>query len=255
MDIVQYIDALETAGGALADACEQADLAVRVPSCPEWTVRDLAFHQGGVHLWAARIVREALMERPVGVAMDPIADAAQRPADDALVGWVRDGAAALVDALRSAPDDLAAWTFMRTAPTPRAFWARRQAHETVIHRVDGQQAAGVEVTPVDPEVAADGVDELLTGFLASRRGRLRAPAPTTLTIRTTDTGAAWRLTVSAEPLAVERVDGAEAPVDTEVSGPAHDIYLAVWNRQPMDRLQIDGDRTLIDRWPELAQVI
>lgn len=32
------------------------------------------------------------------------------------------------------------WTFL-DAPSPLAFWARRQAHETAIHRADAQLAA------------------------------------------------------------------------------------------------------------------
>ena len=56
------------------------------------------------------------------------------------VGWLLDGAAPLVDALQSAPDDLAAMTFLKEAPPARAFWARRQCHETTVHALDALSA-------------------------------------------------------------------------------------------------------------------
>ena len=47
------------------------------------------------------------------------------------------------------PTTCECWTFL-PAPSPRAMWARRQAHETAIHRVDAQLAAGLPVSPWSP---------------------------------------------------------------------------------------------------------
>jgi uncharacterized protein (TIGR03083 family) len=96
-----------------------------VPTCPDWTVRDLARHIGGVHRWAANYVRgrreyvEETLDEVVGTWPD----------DVELVGWFREGHAALVEALRVAPDDLACFTFL-PAPSPRAMWAFRAARTT-----------------------------------------------------------------------------------------------------------------------------
>ena len=46
----------------------------------------------------------------------------------------------LIEALDSASPDLEAWTFL-PAPSPLAMLARRQAHETAIHRYDAESAA------------------------------------------------------------------------------------------------------------------
>ena len=75
------------------------------------------------------------------------------------------------EALRSAPADLECWTFL-PADSPLAFWARRQAHETTIHRVD-VESISASLTPLDAQLSADGIDELLFGF-ASRGRKLRA---------------------------------------------------------------------------------
>jgi hypothetical protein len=45
------------------------------------------------------------------------------------------------------------------------FWARRMALETVVHRVDAEQARGA-VAPVDAALATDGIDEILVIMLA-----------------------------------------------------------------------------------------
>lgn len=251
MEIAQHIAALSDAGTALADAAGRAGLAAKVPSCPKWTVRDLVFHTGGVHRWATAVVVEALQEPPRPLAMDPVADSDGRPADDELIDWFRNGHNTLVKALQDAPPDLDAWRFLRDAPSTLAFWARRQAHETTIHRVDAEQATGAAVTPIDAHLAADGVDELLAGMLTRRKTRLRTDKPTTVAVRASDVDAAWHLTITREVPVVERVAGDAAAT---ISGTAQQLYLALWNRAPMNDLQIDGDRTLIDRWTDLATV-
>ena len=74
--------------------------------------------------------------------------------------------------------------FLKDAPPPRRFWARRQAHETTIHSVDAVAAAlgrwptASDVT-IDPVLAADGIDELLTGFITRGKGRLHTAEPYT----------------------------------------------------------------------------
>ena len=81
--------------------------------------------------------------------------------------WYRDGLASLVDTLDEAPADVPAWTFF-AAPSPKAFWTRRQAHETAMHRADVEIAGGATIRyPVD--FAVDGIDELLGGFLTRPR--------------------------------------------------------------------------------------
>lgn len=250
MDTSEFLAGLSDAGEKLAKAAESAGLDAAVPSCPDWTVRDLLFHIGAVHRWAARSVREALTEPPKeAVGGDPLRDADQRPADAELIGWFRDGHAALVEALQNAPADLVCWTFL-PAPSPRLFWARRQLHETTMHRVDAELAAGA-VTPIDPAVATNGIDELLTGFVVRRGGKLRADTPRALGVHTTDTGAHWTLTISQEPVATARSDD---DADAAISGPASEVYRVLWNRLPLDALATSGDAELLAQWPDLVRV-
>ena len=102
-----------------------------VPTCPEWVARDLMQHQGGIHRWATSFVAEARTE-PRSDGLEVVVGG--WPGDEELADWFEAGYRALVSALEAAPPDLQCWTFL-TAPSPLAFWSRRQAHETAIHRV------------------------------------------------------------------------------------------------------------------------
>ena len=147
MDVTDLIGALRREGALLAAAAERQALDAPVPTCPDWSVRDLVRHVAGVHRWATAIVTRARTE-----PFDPFAELEGHwPADDALVDWFRAGHLALVTALEQAPDELQCFAFL-PAPSPRAFWARRQAHETGIHRADVEGASG-PITPYQPDAA------------------------------------------------------------------------------------------------------
>ncbi|MFD8078500.1 maleylpyruvate isomerase family mycothiol-dependent enzyme [Streptomyces sp. NPDC059718] len=247
METAEFIEVLRRDGGLLADAAEAAGLDAEVPSCPGWRVRELVRHQGVVHRWATRYVAEGRRQP------EPIE--AEAPRDDAsLLPWFREGHGLLVAALDAAPADLECWYFLK-APSPRAFWARRQAHETAVHRVDAELALGRAPSPVDPVFAADGIDELLAGFHGRPKSRVRSGTPRTLRVRTTDTDAArddWLARMSADPLAVERSAPGEA--DCTVSGTAEELYLTLWNRGAYEKLQVTGDDSVIELWRRTAAI-
>ncbi|MFJ9416774.1 maleylpyruvate isomerase family mycothiol-dependent enzyme [Streptomyces sp. NPDC101227] len=253
MEITEFVETLRLDGGLLADAAEQAGPDAPIPSCPEWRIRDLVTHVGRVHRWAAEFVTQPVDHRTGGPAEAP------DMADDELVPWLRDGHHRLVVALHTAPQDLETWAFL-PAPSPLAFWARRQAHETSVHRVDAQQAAGSALTPLPSAFAADGIDELLAGIHSMDRSRLRTDTPKTLRVRATDTAdAEWTVSLSDGVPATVRTAGPApeaprpepaAPVDCTIEGPAEEIYLALWNRLPWDGLKVTGDDALIALWRE-----
>src|SRR5262249_34920297 len=151
---------------------------------------------GEVHRWATAIVRDRLQRPDVP---EPV-----WPDDDELVSWFRDGCAALVGVLEGADADLDCFAFL-PAPSPVHFWARRQAHETGIHRADAEGAVGL-VTQFDAGVAVDGIEEMLYGFASRSRSKLRSPAPVTLGMTTTDADAAWRVDVDTDRVEVARRD-------------------------------------------------
>ncbi|MFJ6725466.1 maleylpyruvate isomerase family mycothiol-dependent enzyme [Streptomyces sp. NPDC091281] len=249
METAEYVRVLDHRGRALASAAEAAGPDAKVPTCPEWQVRDLVRHTGTVHRWATALVAEGHLSPPP--AHDPPRDLD----GDALVEWFRAGHRALVDTLTAAPADLECWHFL-PAPSPLAFWARRQAHETAVHAFDAETALETPLEhstdPLTPAFAADGVDELLRGFHARSRSRVRTTEPRVLRVRATDGGAeaVWTVRLSAEPPVAVRDAAGEA--DCEVSGPAARLYLALWNRTPFP--EVDGDTGLARLWQETSAI-
>ncbi len=225
MEVAVHIDALRQEGERMADAVARADPGAAVPTCPDWTVRALVRHMGGVHRWATGFVAEGRTDAG-GPSLDEIVGAG--PDDTELADWLRQGCVALVAALRAAPADLECWSFL-PAPSPLAMWARRQAHETAIHRVDAELAAGSTLSPFAPPFAADGVDELLTGFVPRRSTTLRTEQPTTMAVRCRDVDALWTLHLDDEGVTTTHGAGDTTAACT-VTGAAGDLYLALWNR-------------------------
>ncbi|MUL41411.1 maleylpyruvate isomerase family mycothiol-dependent enzyme [Streptomonospora sp. PA3] len=246
-----YISVIERSGAALRSAAERAGPGARVPTCPDWRVADLVAHQGMVHRWAAAHLRG-------DSAHDSGHSHAEGLAAPDPLGWLRAGLDALVETLRETADDAEAAVFLRDAPRPRLFWARRQAHETTVHSVDALAAAlGTPPAPADtsiaPALAADGIDELLCGFLPRAKSRLRSAEPRRILVRTADTGHAWSLRVSEDPVVTEvgAAGTAESP-DAVFGGTAVQLYLALWNRSA--EAEVDGLPELLEQWRTQVRV-
>lgn len=167
MDVDEHIGELREHGEQLAAAAEAVPLETAVPTCPEWDVRDLLRHIGAVHRWATAFVQGR--KEPWEVPLEEVVG--RWPDDRELLEWFRRGHRTLVSSLEAADRALECWTFLR-APSPLSMWARRQAHETAIHRADAE--AVTRRQPVfRSRFAADGIDELLRCFITRRGGRLR----------------------------------------------------------------------------------
>ncbi|MEV7914375.1 maleylpyruvate isomerase family mycothiol-dependent enzyme [Streptomyces griseus] len=249
MQIAEHIASLSEEGRLLAAAAERAGPGASVPTCPGWQIRHLLRHTGMVHRWAAAFVTEGHTDyRPDGG--EPALDGAE------LLAWFREGHGHLVRSLEEAPADLDCWTFL-PAPSPLAFWSRRQLHETAVHRVDAESALGGPLTPVPAERAVDGIDELLTGFHARPKSKVRSRKPRTLRVRAVDTEATWTVRISEDPPEAVRTVVPDAPedgVDCELSGTAEGLYLTLWNRLPLAALSLRGDRSVARLWTDNSAV-
>lgn len=246
MRIAEHIAVLREDGERLAEAAESAGLDASVPTCPRWQVRDLLAHLGGVHRWAASYVSSG---RSHPGTREEEAAFFTKVRDDALVGWFREGHRALVEALSAADETTTCWTFL-PAPSPLAFWARRQAHETAVHRADAESAISA-VPQWDPAFAVDGIDELLNGFLNRPKGRLVADPPMSMAIVATDIDAAW--TVHIEP-DTRRIVSGQRPADLTLAGTASNLYLLLWNRAGAERVDMRGDPAVLELWRTRATV-
>ena len=90
----EAVDAIALESAHLAQVVAGSDLERRVPSCPEWSVRDLAHHFGTVQWSWSQTVRGAEpTQRPGG-------DAAPAPGDRDLLAWLGWCSYSLLSALR-----------------------------------------------------------------------------------------------------------------------------------------------------------
>ncbi|MET8581399.1 maleylpyruvate isomerase family mycothiol-dependent enzyme [Streptomyces collinus] len=246
METAEFLTTLDREGRLLAAAAAEAGTDAKVPTCPEWQVADLLRHTGAVHRWAAALVADGhTAPRPLGDGPDL--------AGAELVAWYRDGHRLLVDTLAAAPADLECWTFHPApCPSPLAFWTRRQAHETAVHRYDAESARGGTASPIPADFAADGIDELLRGFHARPRSRVRTERPRVLRVRAVDAGAdaVWTVRLSTEPPVTSRDAAGDA--EAELTGPAERLYLALWNRGPVP--SVTGDPSLATLWRETSGI-
>lgn len=223
---------LGTAATALPDA-EYAE----VPGCPDSTLGETLRHVGSVHRATRRWVRDG--RRPEQWQ--------QSPSDGDLVGFVRSGVDELLAELRQHdPADYCDtwWPADRT----HGFWRRRMAHETTVHRVDVQAAAGGPVHSIDPEVALDGIDEVLFLWFGHRLGELRmfSPRPGTVALSAADRH--WLAISEPGRSVARRVADADArTADATVSGDPTEVYLWSWGRLPDQSVRISGDQDAVAR--------
>ncbi len=207
-------------------------LAEPVSSCPGWTVADLVDHVGQVYrhkVEAMRQQRDPDPWPPPPHGGDPV---------DWLEGATEELLAELADRGPNAPS----YTWHEPDQTV-GFWFRRMAQETAVHRFDAELAAGAP-SPVDDELALDGVDELLDVFFAGDWSDLPQPDLTgRIALRAADRS--WLVVLEPAEVTIEPFAG--EVVDAVVTGEPSELLLWLWGRLPTERVHIDGDAAAVQR--------
>lgn len=240
-------------GERLASVATAHDLTAPAPTCPGWTVGDIVTHTAAVYRRQAAVIR--LGRRPAAGEWE------EPPAGDASLDSFRAAHHAMLDELGGRNPASPAFTRWPRDPTV-AFWYRRMAHETLVHRVDVEVACG-DRTPVDAALAVDGIDEVLTVFL--RDGWAGVPddgwgdlrpedgADRTVAVRAADVpapdtaaaAAEWRCRIDRAGVGVVPVTDSAgvrgARADATISGPPEQVLLWLWGRVPDDAVALAGD--------------
>lgn len=244
MEWATYLEHIRLDAGILSEMAKLG-LDADVPCCTGWTVLDLIGHVGEIYEGRAAIVEVGRTERPTA---RPVA-----PSED-LVEWFDTAAAHLVAVLSDHDPDEPVWTFYPPDQTV-GFWYRRMAHESLIHRVDGEQAHG-RPSDIDEALAADGIDEILsvmmsgsrpwgTLILDDRAARLEVPSRSwTVQLGAFSGTSPGSGRVFDNLPALEVVDPAVS-FRTVVSGSAGSMDLWLWGRGRLRRLTLQGDRSIV----------
>jgi uncharacterized protein (TIGR03083 family) len=241
VDQAGFLSALELQSTRTTAAAE-GRLSRPVGSCPGWEVKDVIGHLGSVYAWAAGAVAGG-GERP-----GPMESAPED--NDGLLSWFVQNRDELLASFVGRAEDDKAWVFVSASPQTVGWWARRQALESLVHRYDVETGAGVDVSPIDPELAVEGCDEYLSQFLPRILARNPVPALVgTFHVHATDAAGEWSLDFS-EPGLTRRE---HSKADTAVRGPAAGLYLWMWNRLTPEEagLEAFGDDSVVSAWREV----
>ena len=227
-----YRSWLADEGQALAAALD-ADPATPVPSCPGWSLSDLAAHVGSYHRWAAGMLRDA--------SPQPRAPYALRPdSRTPLADWYRTSLELLLEAVADPGTPM--WTV--TTDQTAGAWCRRQAHDLTIHRWDAQHARG-HAQPIRPERATDFIDELFEMALPYILPFLNRPVPArSLALRSADGTYHRRIDAPAGRLHLSRE---QAPADATLTGTPSDLLLTLWRRTAT---ALTGDPGALAAWQQ-----
>jgi uncharacterized protein (TIGR03083 family) len=231
---------------AFGEVIRSGDPETRIPTCPDWTLKQLFRHVGRGHRWAAQIIAHRLSE-----PLDPREVPDGKPPDDpdAGIDWLNDGAQLIIDAVDQVGSDARVWTFIGSRPA--GWWIRRRLHEATVHRADAALALGAGYD-LSPELAADGISEWieLMAMLAKRQGP-PLDRGQTLHLHATDDG----LGPTGEWTVVNDEDGVwwsheHGKSSVALRGHAKDLLLALARRKTAADagLEVVGDTAVWDGW-------
>lgn len=238
----RYLELIEQDGRRLSEAAAAGELDAPIPTCPGWDVRACVTHTGEVYRHKVACIR--LQRRP---GPDDAADVELPPGVD-LLAWFDASLDALLAELRARGPEAPAYTWWPPDQTV-GFWYRRMAQESAVHRLDVEDGRGVP-TPIDPDLAVDGIDEVLDLFLSDDWASLDpkewegvdplAGAGGTVAVRSG--GRVWRSTLGPETIPLDRDDGA---ADATVAGEPEAVLLWLWGRRADDAVTLEGDQALL----------
>jgi uncharacterized protein (TIGR03083 family) len=239
VDYAEYFPIITTQASALAAAARASDLTGQVPSCPDWDVAKLVRHTGTAHRWSSGVVRTREPLSPKSIDLEIPEDPSGLP------DWLEQSAAALVATLADADPDAACWTW--TTDHHVRFWSRRMAHETAVHRWDGEGAVGAP-EPFDAALAVDGIDEHLENLPSIIDPEHTTGSGESLHLHCTDRDGEWLLRLGPRGLEVRRE---HAKGDVALKGSASDLFLVVLGRVSPMEVDRFGDPAALDRWQQV----
>lgn len=236
-------------------AIASTDQGTTVPTCPEWTLRDLVAHLGVAHRWAAELVRRRA-DSFLPTEEVPDTDPPQDASSQELAAWLSAGAEHLVEQLRTVAPDTPVWNWMPTAQRADC-WGRRMAHETAIHRVDAVRAGGGEFT-MATDLAADCLNEWLELITLSEVAEyqpeaaqaIRERAGSSLHLHGTDGEpgvAEWLIEIGPEGASWRH---AHSKATVALRGPVVDVLLVMYGRlsPSSEGVTVLGEAELLDHW-------
>ncbi|WP_091042215.1 maleylpyruvate isomerase family mycothiol-dependent enzyme [Nocardioides sp. YR527] len=260
-----YIDHIRSESARFRAVLADTDPTAPVPTAPEWTAADLLWHVAAEvqHFWT--YVLETRPTAPTEEAYDE----PERPKDASyqdLLAHFDELNARFIKTLEQTGPEEPTWSWSQDQSA--AFTYRRQAHEILIHRLDAELTADA-LTPLDPALAADGIDEILDVFYGGKPewatfagdGRyVRVDAVDTDTRTWVELGLVSGTRPDGDRLEDEPdlsvLSTENIPADTEpdvvIEGTAADLDAWLWRRRDDEGIRVAGDRDIYDSFRALT---
>lgn len=232
---------------AFGELIRSADPATPVPTCGEWTLKQLYRHVGRGNRWAAQIISERRNQ-----PLDPREVRDGRPPEDpdAAAQWLDRGAQMIIDAVDHVGSDARVWTFV--GPRPAGWWIRRRVHETAVHRADAALALGAEFE-LPTDFAADGLSEWIELATVDKRHPPALDRGQSIHLHATEE----KLGPTGEWTIAHDDDGlwwahSHNKSSVALRGPVNALLIATVRRKTAAEagLEVLGDATVWDGWLE-----
>jgi len=195
----------------------------RVPSCPDWNLKQLMLHLADVQAhWAKTILNPDAAEE-----MDFINQTPDRDINE----WCESKTQELIDAINSVSPDKPCATWWTSPKTAEAI-ARHQAQEACVHAWDAHLATGQDI-PLPCEVALDGIAEWI-----NVHDEWTEAKDFTIIFAPTDSS--------------KKVTWNRGGESVTLSASASDLALFLNGRRPVEALTLTGDKSVIA--PFLAEL-
>lgn len=230
---------------AFGDLIGSADPATPVPTCGEWTLRQLFRHVGRGNRWAAQIISDRRSQ-----PLDPrdVRDGKPPEDTDAAIDWLNGGAQLVIDAVDRVGSDARVWTFI--GPRPAGWWIRRRLHEATVHRADAALALGAEYD-LPPELAGDALSEWLERACVDKRNAVVLDRGQSIHLHATEE----KLGPTGEWTIVHDGDGvwwshSHDKGSVALRGPVTELLLATVRRKTAAEagLEVFGDTAVWQAW-------
>ena len=241
-DTDAYIAATEREGGAVGVVAATGDLDAPVPSCPRWSLQKLVGHLGWVYNWVSAHIEQR------AATMLNRDDVPRPPQGQAVVDWYAEAHARVLAALRDVDPDEEIWGW--AGINTGAFWHKRLAQESLIHRWDAEYAVG-RPGSLDSDLAADGVEEFAEAILPFQASVTKDPLPEgTLHLHRTDGDGEWLWRIAEGRFVSERI---HARGDVAVRGTGEQLDLLLWGRIEPDAVEVFGEVEVLAAWTTLSR--
>ncbi len=222
-------------------ALPEDQLETPVPNCPGWAVVDVLNHLASGLGLAYPVAMATAPGTPTELVFSAVAWPTTAASGRAAIEQFSANLDGCIRAFEVADPNASCWTYAGSGVA--AFWFRRAAIETALHRIDVEEALAT-TTSMSAERTRDAIVETLEFAL-----------PFAITSTAAPSGS---LRVESDELDL-RFDLEVGPASPEanISGPGDVLLRALWGRQPADSdragFVIEGDAAVADEWLTLIE--